>query len=108
MGRPNQKCRQKLQRCVSLRCTARCSFWHGLRINYRKKVALALALSLAGENVCPLEDVGGAPGYEDFVQALANPAHPEHDERKEWVGRPFDPAAFDVAEINQWLNHTES
>ena len=37
-----------------------------------------------------------------------DPAHPEHDELKEWIGRPFDPAAFDVAEINQWLNHTES
>ena len=58
--------------------------------------------------------MGGAPGYEDFVQALADPAHPEHDELKEWIdrplewiGRPFDPAAFDVAEVNQRLSHTQ-
>ena len=48
------------------------------------------------------------PGYEDFLQALADPAHPEHDELKEWIGGPFDPAAFDVAKINQWLNQTGS
>jgi hypothetical protein len=69
---------------------------------------LSLALCLAGENACPPEDVGGAPGYEDFREALADPAHPEHDELKQWIGRPFDPAAFDVAEINQWLYQTES
>ena len=45
---PNQKCCQKLQRCVSLRCTARRSFWHDLRINYRKNVALAAELLDAG------------------------------------------------------------
>lgn len=69
---------------------------------------LSLALCLAGENACPPEDVGGAPGYQDFLQALADPAHPEHDQLKKWIGRPFDPGAFDVAEINQWLYQTES
>ena len=29
--------------------------------------------------------------------------HPEHEERRTWVGRRFDPEAFDRAEINRKL-----
>lgn len=49
---------------------------------------------------------GGAPGYEEFLTALADPKHPEHEDLKEWIGGSFDPAAFDVAEVNQRLNQT--
>ena len=69
---------------------------------------LSLALCLAGENACPPEDVGGAPGYQEFLQALADPDYPEHDELKQWIGGSFDPAAFDVDEVNRRLNQTES
>jgi len=40
---------------------------------------------------CPPEDVGGLPGYEQFLEAIDDPAHPEHDEIKEWCGGTFDP-----------------
>jgi len=40
---------------------------------------------------CPPEDVGGAPGYEEFLKAMADPKHPEHNELKEWYGHSFDP-----------------
>jgi len=40
---------------------------------------------------CPPEDIGGLPGYEQFLDAIADPAHPEHDELKEWYGGTFDP-----------------
>ena len=60
-----------------------------------------------GENACSPEDVGGASGYEEFLEALANPSHPEHAEQKQWIGRPFDPGAFDIDEINQRLNARE-
>ena len=69
---------------------------------------LSMALCLEGQNACPPEDVGGAPGYEEFLRALADPANPEHEELKAWIGGSFDPAAFDVAEVNQRLNQTES
>jgi hypothetical protein len=39
---------------------------------------------------CPPEDVGGFPGYEQFLDAIADPAHPEHDDLKEWYGGTFD------------------
>lgn len=53
------------------------------------------------------EDVGGAPGYEEFIAALADPNHLEHGDLKAWIGGAFDSAAFDVAEVNQRLSTSE-
>jgi hypothetical protein len=50
---------------------------------------------IEGERACPPEDVGGAYGYAQFIEALADPAHPEHDAMHEWIGRRFDPVFFD-------------
>ncbi|MBF6560332.1 MAG: plasmid pRiA4b ORF-3 family protein [Candidatus Binataceae bacterium] len=58
---------------------------------------------LGGDCSTPPEDVGGAPGYEEFLQALADPSHEEHAHMKSWVGRPFDPRSFSVEEANQRL-----
>jgi hypothetical protein len=58
---------------------------------------------ISGRRACPPEDVGGPWGYDGFLQAMADPAHPEHDERAEWAGGPFDPAAFDLDEVNEAL-----
>ena len=68
---------------------------------------ISRGVCIGGENACPPEDVGGAPGYEDFLAALADPNDPEHDSLKEWIGGSFDPAAFDVAEVNQRLTPEE-
>jgi len=65
------------------------------------------AVCIGGENACPPEDVGGAPGYEEFLEALADPTHPQHRDLKEWIGGSFDPAAFSVDEVNQRLSSTE-
>jgi hypothetical protein len=48
-----------------------------------------------GERCCPPEDVGGVSGYEEFLGAVADPSHPEHDEWLTWVGGNFDPTRFD-------------
>ena len=40
---------------------------------------------------CPPEDVGGFPGYYGFLDAMADPKHPEHDHLKDWYGGTFDP-----------------
>jgi hypothetical protein len=60
-------------------------------------------LCVDGENACPPEDVGGAPGYADFLNAIESPAHPEHDHYLSWCGGEFDPAAFDLFEANKSL-----
>lgn len=57
-----------------------------------------------GENACPPEDVGGPPGYADFLEAVADPEHPEHEEYLTWCGGPFDPAAFDLVAANRRLS----
>jgi hypothetical protein len=57
----------------------------------------------AGENACPPEDVGGEPGYETFLVAVADSRHERHVELKEWIGYPFDPHAFDLNAVNQRL-----
>lgn len=58
---------------------------------------------LAGENACPPEDVGGAHGYADFLAALADPTHEQHEEYLTWSGGTFEPTRFDLIAINQRL-----
>jgi hypothetical protein len=55
---------------------------------------------LDGQGACPPEDVGGIGGYEQFLEALADPLHEEHDDMLVWVGFRFDPAVFSVASAN--------
>jgi hypothetical protein len=50
---------------------------------------------VSGARACPPEDVGGVRGYQEFLQALADPDHPEHDSCRVWIGGVFDAAAFD-------------
>jgi hypothetical protein len=63
---------------------------------------------IAGERACPPEDCGGTWGYEDFLKAIADPNHEEHDEYLEWVGSSFDPEAFDLKHINNILDNIRS
>jgi hypothetical protein len=60
-------------------------------------------LCLAGENACPPEDVGGPHRYGEFLQALADPAHTEHESQLEWIGGVWDPKGFDLNRINHDL-----
>ncbi len=56
----------------------------------------------AGKRACPPEDVGGIPGYQDFLEAVRDPDHPEHKELLEWSGQ-FDPDEFDPVETSKLL-----
>jgi hypothetical protein len=51
---------------------------------------------LDGGGACPPEDVGGPPGYEQFVEAMGDPRHPEHVTYADWAGRTWDPHAVDL------------
>lgn len=63
-----------------------------------------------GRRACPPEDVGGAPGYENFLEALANSDHEEHDDFVQWSGGGFDGERFDTDLVNwqliKYLRHS--
>ena len=61
------------------------------------------AICIEGERACPPEDCGGCDGYASLLEVLRDREHPEHKEKHEWLGRPFDPEHFLKSEINRWL-----
>lgn len=63
-----------------------------------------LPICVAGRLACPPEDVGGVWGYQEFLRAIQDPSHPEHEEYLEWVGGEFDPKPFNVEEVNELLS----
>lgn len=65
---------------------------------------LKLPHCVKGKRACPPDDVGGVWGFADFVEALADPNHPEHEDLAEWYGDKFDPEAFDLDAANQALS----
>ena len=62
---------------------------------------------IKGKRACPPEDVGGIWGFEEFLEAMKDPNHDEHDSYIEWWGGQFDPEAFDLEEINQVLQEID-
>ncbi|MFC5610358.1 plasmid pRiA4b ORF-3 family protein [Variovorax soli] len=60
-------------------------------------------MCLAGENACPPEDVGGPPGYMDFLEAMHNSRHGQHADYLRWWGGPFDPRAFSINAANMTI-----
>lgn len=57
----------------------------------------------AGKRACPPEDCGGIWGYAALLEAIADPQHPEHDDKLAWVGGAFEAEQFDVAAVNAAL-----
>jgi len=67
-----------------------------------------LPICIEGARRCPPEDVGGAWGYADFLEAYRNPNDERHEEFVEWIGDRFDPERCDVAAINANLRRIEA
>jgi hypothetical protein len=71
-------------------------------------------ICLAGERACPPEDVGGVPGYENFIEIITIPRHPERKELLEWVGGKYEPNKFDPKKVKfdnptkRWKNAFEA
>lgn len=51
---------------------------------------------VTGRRACPPEDCGGPWGFYDFLAAVSDPEHEEHDTMLDWVGGEFDPADADL------------
>ncbi len=52
---------------------------------YRKQYPICVD----GAEPCPPEDVGGPPGYREFLLAVRDPQHPQHEELLEWASLQF-------------------
>jgi hypothetical protein len=48
-----------------------------------------------GARRCPPEDVGGIGGYFEYLHAIADPTHEDHEQMLTWVGGAYDPETFD-------------
>jgi hypothetical protein len=69
-------------------------------------------LCVSGERHCPPEDVGGPPGYEQFLEAIFERRHKEYEHSVRWVGgssaltqsaERFRPEEFDAKVVNAIL-----
>lgn len=67
------------------------------------------AVLLRGERRAPLEDSGGLSGYQEVLDVLENPEHPQHEAMSDWLEAPlgpwqsFDPEALDIEQVNREL-----
>ena len=55
---------------------------------------------VAGERACPPEDCGGPWNYEEFLEAIRDPGHEEHERMLEWVGEGFHPEVFNAEGVH--------
>lgn len=55
-------------------------------------------ICIDGEISCPPEDIGGIPGYYNYLEIMKNPSHPDHKEYREWYGK-YDEKSFDYKKI---------
>ena len=59
---------------------------------------------VAGERHCPPEDVGGVPGYEQFLEVIFDPTHEDYQNMVTWAGGRFQPEDFDLRAVNAMLS----
>ena len=58
---------------------------------------------IKAEGRCPPEDIGGAPGYDMYLETIADPDHEEHDWMIECYGEPQDPNDPEIEAITAGL-----
>jgi len=65
---------------------------HSIRIERVNKAIQGVTYPrlMKATGACPPEDVGGAWGYEEFLEAIADPDHEQHEDRVRWSGGDFD------------------
>jgi hypothetical protein len=59
-------------------------------------------VSQDGAGSAPPEDVGGEPGYDEFLAIIEDPSHPDHEDLQEW-GEMQGYRKFDIRDINRML-----
>ncbi len=71
------------------------------------KPSVAYPRCLTGKRNGPVEDCGGIWGYEELLEILSDPKHPEYEERIDWCGE-IDPEEFNAddcsREMQSWFS----
>ncbi|MFA5924305.1 MAG: plasmid pRiA4b ORF-3 family protein [Methylococcaceae bacterium] len=49
-----------------------------------------LPVCIKGKRASPPEDCGGIWGYEELLETISNPKHPDYNDMLEWLGGEFD------------------
>jgi hypothetical protein len=63
---------------------------------------------VTGRRAGPPEDSGGVHRYAYLLEAVSDPANPDHQELSAWLDPNFDPEAFDADRVNQDLRRVFS
>jgi Plasmid pRiA4b ORF-3-like protein len=63
----------------------------------------AYPVCVDGKRACPPEDVGGAWGYMELIEAIRDPDHERHEEFEDEFQDEFDPDVFDIDAVNRRL-----
>lgn len=68
-----------------------------------KEAGKTYPICSAGQRECPPENVGGYPGYQNFLSIISDPNHEQYSEMKAWAGEDIDPEYFNAEETNAEL-----
>ena len=60
-------------------------------------------ICIKAKRSCPPEDCGGPWGYQELLETLQDPKHPEHEEMLDWLGGAFNAERVDIDDINYGL-----
>ena len=74
---------------------------HGLKLEkiLPRDMAMTYPICTAGKRACPPEDCGGAAGYYNLLDVLADRTHAEYQETLDWLGGGFDPERFNPRDV---------
>jgi hypothetical protein len=64
-----------------------------------EKIAEKYPRCLSGQRACPPEDVGSIQGYEEFLSAIKDPNHEDHERLLTWIGGKYDPEEFSADQV---------
>jgi len=83
------------------------SWEHLVTVRESRPAGGPLPRCTGGAGASPEEDSGGVWGWSEKLRAAADPAHPEHEDVRDWLGladgEALDPLAFDLAATDRRL-----
>jgi hypothetical protein len=76
---------------------------HSIEVgNFIENYTQNYPVCLAGEGNAPPEDIGGEGGYDEFLEVISDPEHPQHKEMLDW-GKLQGYRDFDIELMNKRL-----